>query len=247
MTPPAGAATVDVMPRMSPTDPPFAAILCGADNSSAGVAARRDAGWIAAPDAELEIVPASALLYAGRGALVQRCTDHDLLVLPDSDRTRRLIGDVPIPVLLARWSPYDLTDQILVAASTHAGAERAAEIAARLARGHDGSVTVVAAPRRSPELARAIAASSRIIFAAAGTPPRVFADVAPPELAIQQAAATIGASLLVVAVGEDAWDPAPVTDVARFAGCSVLAVPAPAPAPRRFTRSTADWALVPRG
>jgi hypothetical protein len=241
MTPPSGTATVNPMPRTLPADPLFATILCGADNLSGGVVARRHAGWLAEPDADLDIVPASSLLQDDRGALAERCEDYDLLVLPDSDSTRALVGEVPIPVLLARWCLYDrdLTDEILVAASTRAGAERAAELAARLARSRGGSVTVVAAPRRSPELARAIAASSRIIFSTAGKPPRVLGEAAPPEISIQRAAVQIGASLLVVAVGGDAWDAALVADVARFAGCSVLTVPAPVRLRTRFTRADA--------
>ena len=50
-----------------------------------------------------------------------------------------------------------------------------------------------------------------------------------PELAVPRAAGDIGASLIVVSVGDDAWDATLASDIARRAGCSLLTVPAPAP------------------
>jgi hypothetical protein len=40
-------------------------------------------------------------------------------------------------------------------------------------------------------------------------------------------AAEIGASLLVIGAGDDAWDATTLHDITRRAGCSVLTIPAP--------------------
>ena len=139
----------------------------------------------------------------------------------------------------------DVTDEILVVVGDQAGSSRAAELGARIARRHRGSVSVVAAPGRSRDLEHTLAVSGRIILCTAGTTPRVVSEFAAPELAVPTAAAEIGASLVVVGVGDDAWDPAIASDIARRTGCSLLTVPAPTPVIRRFTRVGAERILVP--
>ena len=212
-------------PALHPT--PFPSVLCGADNGQTGVAARRQATWLAGEDGLVEVVPRRELTDAGAPALAGRCKGHDLLVVGSEADAHALIAAAPIPVLLARWCPLDrdVTDEILVAVGDHAGAARAAELAALLAASRRGSVSVVAVPGRSRELARAIAATQRIVLSTAGTSAPLVRELARPEVAIPRAAAQIGASLLVVGVGDDAWSAAEAGHIARHAACSLLAVP----------------------
>ena len=230
-----------------PPTPLFSSVLCGTDNGPSGIAARRQAAWLAEPEGALELAPTRELTGHGPSALVDRCEGHDLLVLGSERDSHALLRHVPIPVLLARWCPEDrdVTDVILVAVGDHAGAARAATLASRIARRHRGSMSVVAVPGRSRDLEHALAATERIILCTSGTTARVLGGPARPELAVPMAATEVGASLLVVGVGDDAWDAALASDIARRAGCSMLAIPAPAPVIRRFSRSDAGRLLVP--
>jgi hypothetical protein len=226
--------------------PIFPSILCGADNGTAGTAARRQAAWLAETDAALEIVAARELTRLGPELLGRRCVPYDLLVLPSAPETHLLAARAGIPVLLAGWCPEgkDVTDDMLVAVSDRPGAMRATRLAALIAGRHRGSVSIVAAPHRSQELDRAIAASSRIILSTAGAVPRLLGAIDSPERAVAKAIAAVGASLLVL--GVDPLSPAPVADLARFAGCSVLAVPAPVVTGGRFMPSESAAVAVRR-
>jgi hypothetical protein len=219
------------------TSPPtptsvFPSILCGADNSACGIAARHQARWLAGPEGAVEVVPARGLTGLELAPLRRRCEPHDLLVLPSLAETHALATGAGVPVLLANWCPdgKDVTDDILVAVEDPATAARAARLAAQMAACHRGTVSIVAAPTRSRELERAIAASRRIIVSTVGTPPRLLGDLDTPQRVVAKAVAAAGATLLVLGAG----DPALVAELARFAGCSVLAVPAPVPAAARF-------------
>ena len=229
--------------------PIFPSILCGTDNGAAGIAAGRQAVWLAEEAASLEVVPVRELTRLEPDLLGQRCLPHDLLVLPSEPDADVLAPHAGIPVLLAGWCPEgkDVTDDILVAVGDHPAALRAARLAALLAGRHRGSVSIVTVPPRSRELDRAIAASSRIIVSTAGTAPRLLGAVDSPERVVAKATSVVGASLLVL--GVDSLSPMPVADLARFAGCSVLAVPAPVTAPRRFiaadTRDVSVRGLAP--
>jgi nucleotide-binding universal stress UspA family protein len=205
----------------------FTSVLCGTDNSASGVAARRQAAWLAGPDGLVELAPRRELTDLGSRALAERCRGHDLLVLGSEGDARTLIAGAPVPVLLARWcaTGRDVTDEILVAVGDHAGAGRAAELAAHLAVRRRGSVSVVPAPGRIHDLARAIAATERIVLCTAGMMPRMLGEVARPQATIPRAAAQIGASLIVLGVGDDAWSAEEAADIARHTGCSLLAVP----------------------
>jgi hypothetical protein len=237
-------AAMDEHPRHAP---PFRSILCGAHQGPTGVAARRQAAWLAGAEGAVEFDCPRALTGHGIARLAERCADHDLLVLPADEATPSLIPHVPIPLLLARWCPpgRDLTDRILVVVGDHPGSARAAALAAGLATRHRGSVAVVAAPGRSRALERALAAADRIIVRATGTAPEIHGELARPALAVPGAAARTGASLLVTAIGDDAWDPETASDFGRFTACSVLTVPSRVPAVRRFERPAADRALLP--
>ena len=230
-----------------PSTPLFSSVLCGTDNGSSGLAARHQAAWLAEPEGAVKLVPTRALTRHGPRALVAQCAGHDLLVLGSEPEPHALIRHAPIPVLLARWcrERCDVTDEILVAVGGEAGAARAAELAARIAARRRGAVSIVAAPGRSRDVERALAAAGRIILCTVGSTPPVLVEPVPPELAVPRAAAEIGASLLVVSVGDDAWDAALASDIARRAGCSLLTVPVPVPVTRRFDRAGGDRALVP--
>ena len=240
-------ARLRAMRESVPSTPLFSSVLCGTDNGPSGLAARHQAAWLTEPEGTVTLVPTRALTRHGPRALVAQCAGHDLLVLGSEPESHALLRHAPIPVLLASWcrESCDVTDEILVAVGGKAGAARAAELAARMAARHRGAVSVVAAPGRSPDLERALAAAGRIILCTMRSTAPVLVEPAPPELAVPKAAADIGASLLVVSVGDDAWDATLASDIARRAGCSLLTVPAPAPVTRRFARAGADRALAP--
>ena len=225
----------------------FPSILCGTDHGPSGVAARRQAAWVAGEHGTVELVPAGELMACGPEELAQRCLGHDLLVLGSESEAHALFAHAGTPVLLARWClhGHDLTDEILVAVGGHPGCERAAVLAADLARRYRGSVSVVAVHEHSRELRRALAATSRIILCGAGHVPRVLGEPAPPEIAVPEAANEIGATMLVLGIGEDAWDAEVARTIARGVACSVLAIPEPRPLRRRFTPSVSRRALLP--
>jgi hypothetical protein len=211
--------------------PVFGSILCGTDNGATGTVARHQARWLAGADGALELVPIRALTRAGEDALARRCRDHDLLVVGGEPETHAIVRAVPIPVLLARWCCHagDFTDEILLAVGDSSGAERAAELTAALARRHGGSVSLVGAPGRSPGIGHGLAEAERILSTAEAAPHVLGSQHAPAEHIIPEAAAEAGASLLVIAAGDDRWDAPLIHDIARRAGCSVLALPAPRP------------------
>jgi hypothetical protein len=212
------------MPAVRDTPSLFASVLCGTDNSASGVVARRQATWLAGPDGLVELIPRRELTDLASQPLAERCRDYDLLVIGSEGDRQTPIVSAPVPALLARWCPAgrDVTDEILVAVGDHAGTGRAAELAAQLAVRRRGSVSLVPAPGRSHDLSRAIAATQRIVLCTAGTTPRMLAR---PEANIPRAAAEIGASLVVLGVGHDAWNAEEAADIARHIGCSVLVVP----------------------
>ena len=81
MTAPGRSGTLQAMEDPLTPPPLFPSIICGTDNGAAGVAARRQAAWLAEPDGALELIPALELTGRGPAALADRCEGHDLLVL----------------------------------------------------------------------------------------------------------------------------------------------------------------------
>jgi hypothetical protein len=236
---------MDTSPRPTPA---FRAVLCATDNSASGIAARRQAAWVADDEHAVTFVPARAVTMATPEELLHRCSGHDLLVIGADADEHALVRHVPIPVLFARWceTGADVTDAILVAVGPRAGAARAAELAGRLARRHKASVSLVAVPGGSHELTRALAAAGRIVLQATGSAPRIVGDVTPAWVALPRAAAASQASLIVLGIGDDRSDRDAASDIARFARCSVLVVPAPVPArPRRFEPVRARRHAIP--
>ena len=149
--------------------------------------------------------------------------------------TRRQAAWLAGPTGAVELVQRDLTDRILGVVSDRVDVTRVAELAARMVRRHRAAVAFVAAPGPSRDLDRALAATSRIMLRTAGVTPRVMGVPAPLDLAVQEAAAAAGSSLLVMGVGAGAWDVTLACDVARRAGCSVLTVAA---ATRDFHRSS---------
>lgn len=234
------------MEELITSAPLFTSVLCGADISASGIATRRQAAWLAGPTGAVELVPTATLTRHGPAALAEHCEGHDLLALGAEHGSATLLRDVRIPVLLARWCPpgRDLTDRILVVVSDRVDVTRVAELAARMVRRHRAAVAFVAAPGHSRDLDRALAATSRTMLRTAGVTPRVIGVPAPLELAVQNAAAAAGSSLLVMGVGAGAWDVTLACDVARRAGCSVLTVPAFARNAHRSSPAARSTALV---
>jgi hypothetical protein len=211
--------------------------LCATDNTASGIGARRQAEWIAEDEHAVEFVPVRAVTMATRDELLQRCTGRDLLVIGADADAHALVRQAPIPILFARWCEpgHDVTDTILVAVGQRGGASRAAELAGRLAHRHRSSVSLVAVPGAAHELDRAVAAAGRIVLQTTGRAPRIVGAVTPAWIAVPRAAAASHASLVVLGIGDGSSDREAAYDIARFAGCSVLVVPAPVPArPRRF-------------
>jgi hypothetical protein len=234
---------------MSPLPTPaFRAVLCAADNSASGVAARRQAAWVAGDEHAVDFLPVRAITLATPQELRHRCSGHDLLVIGADADVQALVRHATIPVLFARWceTGSDVTDAILVAVGQRDGAARAAEIAGRLARHHDASVSLVAAPGCSRELSRALATAGRVVLQATGSAPPIVSDVAPAWVAVPRAADLGHASLIVLGIGgDDRSHREAASDIARFAHCSVLVVPAPVPARPRHVRASVRQLAVP--
>jgi hypothetical protein len=153
-------------------EPVCSSVLCGIDRSANARAARDQAKLLASPGGTVELVPAPELTHHGHRALNERCEGHDLLVLGASDAARAAVEHTPIPILIARWSPFgvELTDTVLVPVDDSPGSRRAVELAGRVASVHGGTVNIMAAPPRDPAFQRVIAATSRIL--SAPSPPR---------------------------------------------------------------------------
>jgi nucleotide-binding universal stress UspA family protein len=210
-------------------EPVCSSVLCGIDRSANARAARDQAKLLASPGGTVELVPAPELTHHGHRALNERCEGHDLLVLGASDAARAAVEHTPIPILIARWSPFgvELTDTVLVPVDDSPGSRRAVELAGRVASVHGGTVNIMAAPPRDPALQRAIAATSRILLRTTGAAPRRFNEQLPPERAIPSAAAALPASLLVLGTGTSETARRMTMHIADCVGCSVLVVPAP--------------------
>jgi nucleotide-binding universal stress UspA family protein len=149
-------------------------------------------------------------------------------VLGASAAARAAVEHTPIPILIARWSPFGvkLTDTILVPIDDSPGSRRAVELAGRVASVHGGTIDIMAAPPRDPAFQRAIAATSRILLRSTGAVPRRFNEQLPPERAIPSAAAALPASLLVLGAGSSETARRMTMHIADYVGCSVLVVPA---------------------
>jgi nucleotide-binding universal stress UspA family protein len=209
-------------------DAPFASVLCGIDRSVNSRAARDQAALFASPGGTLELVPAPRLTRHADRALRDACAGHDLLALGADAEAFRAVEQTSIPLLIARWCPVpsDVASTILVAVDGSPDSGRAVELAGRLAAAHGGSVVLLAAPPRDPALARAIAASRRILVETTGAAPRLIGEQAPREEAICSAALAVTASLVVFLTGHGENARRDAGRLASRVGSSVLAIPA---------------------
>jgi nucleotide-binding universal stress UspA family protein len=193
--------------------------------------ARRQAARLVSSGGVIELVAASRLTRRGKRALHDRCDGYDLLALGACAEACTAAANAPIPTLIARrCAPgIEVTDTIVVAVDDSPQSSRAAELAGRLAAEHGGTVTILATPPLDRALARAIAASFRILWRATGAAPRVFGEPRPLEQTIPSAAVTLTASLVVLGSGRSQSERRMTATIIGAIGCSVLAVPAPAP------------------
>jgi hypothetical protein len=217
--------------------PVFASAVCVVDTSALGQAARHQAAAFADPGGAVHYISAPGPTRRRSSALLDRCVGADLLVLGAAADAPTVLEHACIPVLLARCCPLGakVTDRILVAVDDCAEPDRAAEVAGLLAARHDGTVAIAPVPERNPALQRATAASSRIIIQATGVAPRVVGEYVAPERAISSVAATLDATLLVLPAGSTEQARSKAALIARWVGCSVLAVPVLTPAPEALT------------
>jgi hypothetical protein len=224
--------------RPGKPDFPFRSVLCAVDRSSNARAARDQAELLASPAGSVEIVPAPQLTRHGPSALRDRCEGHDLLAVGAGAAARVAVEHTAIPVLVARWGPFDtkVTDTILVPVEDSPEASRAVGLAGRLAAVHSGTVTILGAPPRDPTLQRAIAASARVLLGATGAAPRLLSEQLAPELAIPAAALRLPATLVVVGSADDEAARRMTAQLAGSLACSVLVVPALPPNRARGTR-----------
>jgi nucleotide-binding universal stress UspA family protein len=206
----------------------FPSVLCAAERSANGQAARRYARVLAGPDGAVEFVPSGRLTRHGHRALQDRCEGYDVLVLGAGAGAYSAVEHARIPVLIARRGALGarLIDTILVAVDGSPESSRAVEVAGRLAAAHGAAVRILSAFRRDPALDRAVAATARVLVGMTGTTPRVVGGRPRSGLAIPAAASAVKATLVVVGVGCGAVARAATATTAGSIGCSVLAVPA---------------------
>ena len=226
------ARTADA-PGERPPQPvhPFGSVVCANDRTITDGAARHQAARIASPDATVKLVPTAQLTQHGPRALQGTCDGYDLLALGGGAAAFTALEYAPIPILIARLCPLgvEVTDTVVVAVDQSPATNLAAEVAGVLAAANGRTVTIVAAPSSDAAFERAIAASFRVLLRATGTIPRVYGEPRPPERTIPSAAASLGASLVVLGSGRSQSERRRTALIAGAIGCSVLVVPAPEP------------------
>jgi nucleotide-binding universal stress UspA family protein len=136
-------------------------------------------------------------------------------------------------VLVARRMPdTSAVDSLLVAVDGSPAAHRATLYAAEIAARHGSSIALIAAPDCDEAHRRALAEDSAAVAAVTGVEPLILDEHRPAAPAIVAAAASLGASLIVLGsrgVREARPRPSVSQQVARTAACSVLIVRPRAP------------------
>ena len=197
--------------------PLFERILCLRDHTAAGVEAVRLATALAGPSATIDLFT---------DGVPEHAPDHDLLVVPASERGLQLLSSSPASVLLARTpsSPAEFPDSILAAVDGTAAASAAARVAAEIAARHSAPVTLVATPEHDASHQHALQRDIEIVERITGTRPLVLDEHRGPVASILCAAAGVEASLIVLGRRASASSPSVSAQVAGAAGCSVLVV-----------------------
>jgi nucleotide-binding universal stress UspA family protein len=205
----------------------FSFVLCAADRSSGGHAARQQAAHLASPGGTVEVVARPRPTCDGHPALPDAREPHDLLALPAGRAASAAVQHAPIPVLIARPCPLgtSVTDTILVPVDGTPESTRAVELAGRIAAIHGGTVSVLQVPAHDPALERAIAASSRTLLHTTGATPRLLGQPPPLEQALPSAAVALSASLVVLGRGGSELARRATARLAGLVSCSVLTVP----------------------
>jgi hypothetical protein len=207
--------------------PPFATVVCIADATSAGQAARRQAAALAAGGGTVRSVVAPPSAWRNHDAVLQLADGADILVLGPGTVSETILEHMWMPVLLSRWLPVDadIADRILLVVDQSVEPDRAAETAASIATLHDGEVIILPSLARDYDLQRSMAASSRIVLEVSGAWPEVFGEEVVREAAVAAAVRDAGASLLALPLGDTTDARAAAVSMARHVTCPVLAIP----------------------
>jgi nucleotide-binding universal stress UspA family protein len=207
----------------------FSSVICASDTTVTDDAARRQAARLKSPESMLELVPASRMTRCGERELRERCDGYDLLALGATADAIAAAQQASIPTLIARRCPLgtEVTDTIVVAVDDSSESSGAVQLAGRLAAANGSTITILAAPPLDRALARAVAASFRVLLTVTGEVPRVFGEPQPPERTVPSAAVALNASLVVVGCGRDQSQRATTAAIIAATGCSILTVPVP--------------------
>jgi len=229
--PPTGAgaapsqASVELFPR----------VLCVADRSVNGRAARRQAASLCSAREGMTVVRPGWLRSDPRSEWARsRDSPHDLLVIGAGPRAYATLLDVQTPVLIARrLIPGRAVTGVMLVPVTDSPAEReAVRCAGRLAAAHGGSVTLLAAHGREAALHRELAGSARVLLECTDAAPRIVGEPLAPAVAIAREADRLSATLVVLGLGSDKPARESAARIASSITCSLLAVPAESSPPR---------------
>jgi hypothetical protein len=202
----------------------FKSVLCAVGGGPTDEAARHQAATLVCHGGTVELVSAAQLT---RHALSGGRDSYDLIVVGSGAAAFAAVEQSRIPILIARRCPLgiEVTDTIVVPVDDSPESHGALELAGLLAAAHDGTVTLLAAPRPDLALQRAITASVGDVRRATGMAPLVIGEPRPPELVIPSAAATLRASLVVLDSGCGATERRMTALMVSAIGCSALVVP----------------------
>jgi hypothetical protein len=209
-------------------NPTFSRVACIADATSGGYAARRQAAALAEGGGAVKSIAATRRVGGDHETVLRLAGEADALVLGPGTALDSILTSTPIPVLLSRWLPVDaaIGDRILVVVKPAAEPTRVAEVAASLAARCDGEVHVLPSQPRDRALQRSLAATRRTVVAVTGSWPDLLGEEVVREAAVAAAVGEIGASLLVLPLGDAPEARAGAVSIARHVTCPVLAVPA---------------------
>jgi hypothetical protein len=205
----------------------FSHVVCVADATPAGHAARRQAAALATGGGTVRSVGGPRRAWRERDAVLKLARGADVLVLGAGTVPDAILEDTAMPVLLSRWLPVDadIAERILVVVDESVVPDRAAGVAGSMAALRDGTVVVMPSLARNAALQRSTAVSCRIVLESTGVWPDVSGDEVVREVAIASAVRDVDASLLVLPLGDAAEARAAAVSIARHVACPLLAIP----------------------